>query len=96
MSNKLKLPIHLSKKLSEIELPSDQWEMIGLEISFKRKGVLGDFATVVWDDMNAVFYTKTNKAIVYPDDVLALSEALSLMKKVNTIARPGMKLNQDT
>lgn len=89
MANKLKLPIHMSKQLSELPLPSDQWEMIGLEISFKRKGVLGEWATVIWDDMNAIFYVKTNKAIVYPDDVQALTEALSLMKDANGIARPA-------
>lgn len=69
--------------LDTVKLPSGEWSIARAEIRFERKGVLGEWATVIWDDMNDTFYVKTNKAIVYEDDVPALKEAIDLMKSAN-------------
>jgi hypothetical protein len=81
------IPASLFKALNEIKL-APEWSMIRAEIQFERKGVLGEWATVIWDPGNAVFYVKTNKAIVYPDDTPALLEAVNLMNKANEIVHP--------
>ncbi len=72
-------------QLERVNLPSDEWKLMRAEIKFERRGVLGEWASVVWDSGNNVFYVSTNKCIVYPDDQKALNEAMALMNKVNKI-----------
>ena len=52
--------------LDTVNLPSSEWYIAKAEIKFERKGLEGEWATVIWDDMNNTFYVKTNKAIVLP------------------------------
>lgn len=77
-------------KLRKIKLPPE-WEVAKLDVEFKRKGFLGDFAVVTYDSMNNCFYTKTNKAIVYKDDEKALLEGLKIMKQANSILIKELK-----
>lgn len=74
-------------RLRKLKLPPE-WEVAKLDVIFVRSGVLGDYATVIFDSLNGVFYAKTNKAIVYPNDVNALKEAINIMKQANTIIKP--------
>lgn len=75
------------KALESIKLPSKKWSVIRAEITFERDGCLGDWAQVVYDGMNDVFYVKTNKCIVYSGDEGPLQEALKLMNIANRIIK---------
>lgn len=73
------------EELTKLQLPSDEWKMVRADIKFERRGMEGEWASVVWDYSNSTFYVKTNKCTVYSDDSNALLEAISLMNAVNNI-----------
>lgn len=78
--------LEFQDKLREMKLPP-HWKVSKLEVTFRREGTLGEFAEVIYWDYSGepTFYVKTNKAIVYPDDVKALREAIEVMDEANKI-----------
>ena len=72
------------KKLASVNLPP-KWGIMRLEVKFVRQGLLGEYASVIYDPSNSCFYVKTNKSIVYPGDEKALLEAIEIMHNSNTI-----------
>lgn len=79
------------QQLQGLKLPSGEWRCVKAEICFERKGVLGEWAIVIYDSHNNTFYVKTNKAIVYQNDCPALEEAIKLMRKANEIIQSPRK-----
>lgn len=79
------------QKLQELKLPSGEWHCVKAEISFERRGILGEWATVIYDASNNTFYVQMNKAIVYQNDCPALEEAIKLMRKANEIIQSPRK-----
>lgn len=79
-------------KLRELKLPP-KWEVAKLEVSFKRKSGEDMYkdAEVVYDSLNGVFYVKTTKSIVYPEEVLPMNQAMSVMKEANKIINSKRK-----
>lgn len=73
-------------RLRKLKLPLE-WEVAKLDVEFTRKGTCGDWATVVYDSMNNIFYVKTNKSIIYPVDWKATKEGVDIMKQANEIIK---------
>jgi hypothetical protein len=73
-------------RLRKIKLPPG-WEVAKLDVVFERRGILGEYATVIFDARNGEFYVNGNKYIVYPEDKKALIEAVNIMNKANSIIK---------
>jgi len=84
--NSNELLIDTIKKLRNIKLP-DKWSVCKLDVTFERDGVSGGYATVIYDYRNDVFYVKTNKCIIYPEDINSVQEGIEIMKRANGIIK---------
>lgn len=80
------LLIDQADDLRKMRLPIN-WEVSKLEVTFRRKGFMEDYAEVIYDSMNKTFYVKTNKSIVYPGDTKTMNEAMEVMRKANNIIK---------
>ena len=79
-------------KLRKMDLPP-KWEVAKIEVSFKRRSGEDMYkdAEVVYDSLNETFYVKTAKSIVYPEEVLPMNQAISVMKEANKIIKSKRK-----
>lgn len=76
------------KEFAKMKLP-DEWKMVELEAKFVREA-LGEpekWATVVFDNMNNVFFVKTQKSIVYEGESEIMEEAINIMRRANKIIK---------
>lgn len=71
-------------ELRKLKLPP-KWEVSKLDVTFRRSGFMEDYAEVIYDSTNKTFYVKTNKSIVYPDEVQTMKQAIGVMNKANAI-----------
>lgn len=84
----MKIPIDIIKALESVELPPE-WSVRRLEVRFERKSDDGVWASVIWDDRNKVWYVNTNKGSIYPTDVPAIEQGISVMAKANKLNQQG-------
>lgn len=83
---KKELLIDQADDLRRVKLPPE-WNVSKIEVTFRRRGFLENYAEVIYDSTNKTFYVKTNKSIVYPNEVNTMREAIGIMKKANDIIK---------
>lgn len=79
------LPLDKIKQLKQMELP-EKWKVSRVTVEFERPGTLSEWASVVYDNLNDVFFVKGYRGnTVYEEDYSVLNEAVGVMRKANRV-----------
>lgn len=82
------IKIEVLEKLKQIDLPKG-WEVSKLTVEFKKRNldVPIESQSIVFDNMNNVFYAQTARGFIYPDESKSIKECLSIMEQANKIIK---------